>query len=273
MRSWALSLVTSVGLLPNASPANAQQQPATPPQVWHLDFPNSYCALSTGDVRTAGVEIAMTPGDPAAELYFIGSPKMLPYASLISKQTVTLLPGGETFSPPALNVSEGSAKMALRFLRLDPGFPAALARSTEIELKGMKQPVPITGSGKAVAALRQCIDDKLVEWGVDTKAYEALRMPATDIEGHPWASGNDYPPEAANGHAQGDVIARVDVDVTGKVTGCAVVVSSGFKPLDEQTCRIALSQKGRFNPAIGADGRPTASQRVLRAMWRIPLGH
>jgi TonB family protein len=249
------------------SPADGQSSPATsPPQVWQVDWEHNFCTISTGDLARAGVALWMMPGDPRPDVFFIGSAKIVPAADIIDELRVTLLPGGESFSAVAMDMSPGSGRRALRLSKLNEAFPAAFAHSSQIRLEGMKEPIAITGSAKAMAALRQCIDEKLPQWGVDAKAYDALRMPATAE--HSWITRYDYPRDALAAGAEGDVVARIDVASTGNVTNCTVVVSSGTKALDAATCSSALS-KGRFNPAIGADGRPVASQRVVRVTWGI----
>lgn len=67
---------------------------------------------------------------------------------------------------------------------------------------------------------------------------------------------------------EGDTIARLDVDATGRVTGCAVLVSSGSAALDNATCKISL-ERGRLRPAIGADGKPIAAFRIMPVRWRL----
>jgi protein TonB len=60
----------------------------------------------------------------------------------------------------------------------------------------------------------------------------------------------------------------MDVDARGKVTGCAVVVSSGSTSLDNVTCQAAI-QRGRYHPAIGGDGRPMAASRIENVTWQL----
>jgi TonB family protein len=264
---FALGMISAV-LPAMAFAQTAAQRPASPPpQVWQLDWKNNYCAVSTGDTATAGLAVWMTPGDPNPDLFFVGSPMAVPEVMLSFNDKVTLLPSRESFSGWAMNMGADSHGRVLRLLHLEEAFPAVFANSSEVRLEGMKQAIPTVGSGKAIAALRKCIDDKLTAWGVDAKAYEALRMPATGPAGR-WISRNDYPKDASAALEQGDVIARMDVDATGKVTNCTVVVSSGSKSLDSVTCASAL-RRAKFNPAIGADGKPTASQRIVRVAWRI----
>jgi protein TonB len=210
----------------------------------------------------------MTPGDPQPDLYVIGVANNLPSISSGDKVTVTLLPGGETFQATAMNLSGASGVRALRLLQLKEPFPTAFAKSSGILVAGMKEPMVIKGSEKAVAALRQCVDDQLPNWGVDPKAYEALRTPPTYPADHLWFTYQDYPEEAQARGQSGDVIARLDVDASGRVKKCAVVVSSGSSSLDDATCSISLS-RGKFSPAIGSDGQPVAAQRVIRVVFRM----
>ena len=270
MKRWVAGMVgallpaSAIAQAPPAAPAPA----ATPPQVWQLDWNDNYCAVSTGDPATAGLAVWMTPGDPSPDLIFIGSPKILPPLDDFTKTLVILAPSRGSFSATVSDVADNAQGRVLRLLRLKESFPADFAASSEVRLEGMKKGIVTVGSDKAMAALRQCVDDKLKEWGVDAKAYDALRMPATDPTGRLWNMLSDYPEDALAAHKQGDVIARMDVDGRGRVTNCAVVVSSGTKSLDNATCATAL-KKGKFTPAIGADGKPTASQRVARMRWRI----
>jgi len=267
MKRWVAGMVGA--LLPASAIAQAPPAPAaTQPQVWQLDWQKDYCTISTGDAATAGVALWMTPGDPKPDLYFIGSHKIVPGADSGDTLSVTVLPSGQSFSAVTMNMSRGSSSRVLRLLRLKESFPAAFGSSSAIRLAHMKEPIAIIGADKAIAALHQCMDDKLSQWGVDAKAYESLRMPATDPTEHLWFNEGDYPSQAKAAGEEGDVIARMDLDASGRVKSCAVVVGSGSSSLDQATCDTALA-RGRFNPAIGADGRPAASARVVRVVWRL----
>lgn len=115
---------------------------------------------------------------------------------------------------------------------------------------------------------RDCIDQRLPARGVDPKAYDALQVPPTDIEHDAFLSSDDYPPALLEAGWIGDSIIRVNVDATGKVTDCAVLVSSGQKSADDVSCLRSM-QRGRYNPAIGADGKPTAAPRVRDVIFRV----
>lgn len=211
----------------------------------------------------------MTPGDPRPQLYLVGSRKAVPPATR-DKVTVSLVPGGERFSVNVLDKSTDSHSRILQFIQLGESFPEAFARAWEIRVDGLSKGVSTSfrGSAQALKALRQCIDTKLPDWGVDPKAYDTLRMAPTVIKDSMWFTADDYPYEALAAGQVGDVIARMDVDVTGKVTKCAVVVTSKSRSLDDATCSTAL-RRGAFNPAIGGDGRPVAATRIVRVIWRM----
>ena len=267
MRNTLFRTVSALAIL-TASPSAAQVAPPPAPQVWEADWVSSHCTISTGDQQQAALALWMLPGDPDPEVYFVGSPGVLPSGS--SALTLTLLPGGRTFEPRIESGLSNAGRRVLKLTRLRDEFPAAFAASSEIRLAGGGKPVtlPITAADKAMVAVRQCVDSKLPEWGVDAKAFDALRKPPTDIEGASWISYTDYPADAADNNQMGTVIARMSMDATGRVTACNVVVSSGTRSLDDATCRAAL-KRGQFHPAIGADGAPTAAQRIVSTIFRL----
>jgi TonB family protein len=272
LRAWAIgSAVFSAGFQ-----VGAQPQPASPPpQVWKLDWVRNQCAISTGDVATAGLIFLMTPGDPDPEVDIVGSPKIVPAAHHIADPNrstfiVTLGPGGQTYQPLAYEVYEDGKPRVVELHRLYRPFAIAFAGSDELRVQALDKSVaiPIVGASKAMAAVKQCTDERLANWGVDVKAYNALRVPAADLKDRNWISYSDYPADAIQREFSGQVIARLDVDSTGKVTGCTVVVPSGMPSVDSITCKRALD-RGRLEPAIGADGRPTASQRIENIEFKL----
>jgi TonB family protein len=246
------------------TPAPAQPAPA----VWDLEFQDSRCTITTGDKRTIGLAVWMTPGQPEGELYLIGSPKMLP-RNIGKKLTVVLEPRGGTFRADVYHRSDRDPTI-LSLTPLPDTFPAAFAKAQEVRLIGGATPlsIPVPAADKAMAALQGCIDDALREWGIDPKAFAELRKPPTIMDDNLILAGDDYPRDAFDNNVTGTVVMRLHVDATGRVQDCAVVVSSGSKLLDNPTC-ILMLKKGRFDPAIGADGKPTAAPRVFRAEWTI----
>lgn len=82
-------------------------------------------------------------------------------------------------------------------------------------------------------------------------------------------SGKDYPAAAVSAREEGRVGFRLQVDRTGRVSGCSIALSSGSSILDSATCRL-LALRARFDPARDFEGRPTAGEARGTFVWRIP---
>lgn len=250
-----------------AVPAISQPPGKAEPIIWNLGWQRSECTVTTGDPAALGISLRMTPGTPEASLYIVGSQDLLP--SNVSGVTVVVEPSGATFQSPADDMVVSNSRV-LRLNDLGYRFPSAFRDASALRLVAHSKSItiPTVGADQAMAALDNCIAAKLVEWGVDANAWSALRQPPTNLENYAWITPDDYPVNALRQNSTGQVVARLQVDATGKVTDCAIVVSSGRKSLDNITCERAM-EKGRFNPAIAADGRPTAASRIVNINFTL----
>ncbi len=86
---------------------------------------------------------------------------------------------------------------------------------------------------------------------------------------HTLVTNDDYPEEAIRNDEQGIVAFRLDIGSNGLPTGCSVTESSGSSMLDATTCRI-LMERARFQPARGANGKPTTDSFTSRVRWVLP---
>ena len=251
-----------------AVPAGAEVPPTPPKTVWNLEWIEDQCAIATGSPETVSVAVRVTPGDPQPALQLVGSRQILP--AKLPKATIILQPSGQTFEAKPYVKQSSSASRQILVPKLPADFLTAFAKAEEVRLVTPNSTVPVTvrGAAKAAAALRQCLEVKLAEWGLDPKAYLALRRPPLQVDGQVLIAGEEYPAIAIANNEQGRVVARLDVDPNGRVTKCAVVVSSSSKYLDQATCTIA-ALRWRFHPAIAADGSTTAAQRIMSVEYRI----
>lgn len=138
---------------------------------------------------------------------------------------------------------------------------ASLGKDQSVDLN-------VAGAAKAVAALRQCIDRQLMDWGADPKIQESLKsMPVGETLRlfHP----NDYPESSLRKGSSGQVIVAYTIGPSGRIDECKVVGPSGDPALDLRTCEV-MKERGKFEPAIGADGKPTRVTMVLPVTWVIP---
>lgn len=220
----------------------------------------------SGSALDIGISFRMTPGQPEPEVLVFGSLKRLP--DYRGKVTVEFAPGGDKFEAETYPISTSKARV-LQFARFTHEFASAFAQSWDLFITDGRNrtKVPTSGAHKAFAALQNCITQTLPKWGVDSKAFAALKKPPTELQDKFWISGADYPADALRADWQGYVVVRLNVDATGDVTDCAVVVSSGWKSVDKLTCGKAVAW-AKFHPAIGRDGQPAAAVRISKVVFR-----
>lgn len=268
MSGFAYRAALGLAAIGLAFPASAQQ-PSAPKTVWALTLVDEQCAISTGFAQTVGFAVQVTPGDPEPGLHLIASKQIFP-GKLPARATIVLEPSGQTYqTKPYMKLSSSPSREIL-VPKLPAEFLSAFEKAEEVRLVTSNATVrfPVKGASKAAAALRQCIEVKLSDWGMDPKAYFALRRPPMQVTGQVLIASEEYPPNALANNEQGRVVARLDVDTNGKVTRCVVVVSSSSRNLDRATCTIA-ALRWRFYPAVAADGSITAAQRIMNINFRI----
>jgi TonB family protein len=81
-------------------------------------------------------------------------------------------------------------------------------------------------------------------------------------------SNNDYPGLALESEQGGTVKFALLIGENGRVADCTVVETSGVAVLDAQACAV-LKSRAEFEPAIGADGKPTRDAVTTRVVFRI----
>ena len=104
---------------------------------------------------------------------------------------------------------------------------------------------------------------------VPPPAAEVARPPQPHGTAASLFSVDDYPAAARGTGAHGKVVARLTIDTTGRVVGCDVVHSSGFKVLDVATCDI-LRRRARYGPGIDPRGQPVVSTVDESITWVAP---
>lgn len=81
----------------------------------------------------------------------------------------------------------------------------------------------------------------------------------------------DYPAEALRNELEGRVTMRIRIGADGTAESCEVTGSSDAPSLDEAACRGML-EYARYNPALDADGNPTASTTTQSIRYVLPEG-
>jgi protein TonB len=84
-----------------------------------------------------------------------------------------------------------------------------------------------------------------------------------------YVSDADYPSTAARNEEQGTTRFKLAVGSDGRVKECTVTSSSGSSALDATTCKL-MRQRAKFQPATGADGKPTGDTVASAIRWVLP---
>lgn len=251
-----------------ASPVGAQpERPA--PARWGVDWGEQHCTLARLPENGAPAVFALWV-IPGATMVHVFAGTLARDARGPAATRAVLVPGGTPVDLDAAR-TEGS-QPPLPTGAADVAFIGELERATAIALLRGRENVgqiPLPGARGAVAALRQCIDGRLRQWGVDPAALATLRSPPRRATIGVWVNDNDYPAGARARRASGRSIARLTIDAQGRAADCAIVATSGDDDLDRAACR-ALRMRARFHPAIAADGRPTSAPVIQSVSWVLP---
>jgi hypothetical protein len=128
--------------------------------------------------------------------------------------------------------------------------------------------ISLGNMAKPLRALGSCVDDLLTGYGFDPAEQRSLLQPVKPKSSPaPWFRAEDFPPHL-NPKAPGStVIVRVIAAADGQIEDCAVVKAGGDKQFEQLTCDL-VRKRARFEPAIGADRRPTRSMLITTVAWQ-----
>jgi TonB family protein len=120
-----------------------------------------------------------------------------------------------------------------------------------------------------LAELDKCVADLQEFWNIGAAYKSRIATPAAPKRPlHDLFTPNDYPTVAIHNHEDGVVGLTFLVDEHGAVSDCTVDETSGIPVLDTMSCYV-ISDRARFTPALGADGKPIRSAYSQRIVWRI----
>jgi TonB family protein len=96
------------------------------------------------------------------------------------------------------------------------------------------------------------------------KAANLAHQPYPKGDPRSWVTNKDFPTSAKG--ESGTTKYSLQVDITGQVTACDILASSGFADLDQATCSL-MTSRGRFVPATNEFGKPIAGIHVQSIHW------
>lgn len=255
-----------------AAPALSQEKRAT--SEWVADFGDTKCSLSRASGPEAGTvfRLEWSAGAEMPSL-LIGNPAWRQDLVRTEQPATLILSPGETrIKGKAFPLSSPVRRVrGLSLYQLDEGWLQALSSATgmSVEVSGREIiAFSLPQTAAAVKTLRACNDSLLKAMGVDPGLIGLLRTRPKPVGGSVarWVHALDFPRGALPQGGSATTVVRLTIGTNGRVKDCAVAASSGDVLLDRTTCSI-LQRRGRFEPAIGADGVPVDAPVVTSLRW------
>lgn len=263
----SLLAAAALAMLSAPAPAGAQRLQVEAGK-WNVDYGNVRCSLARRLRGPQSPVLILTSylGRDEPELILMKDGAE-PLPSLRDPVEITLNPSERVWSG-VLRSRRVQGGSIVTIQELGEGFldQVAAAATLVVNSNGRRAvELPLPDARAGIAALRTCNDDLLRSWGVtpDTRLTRAPKYESGRI------TNGDYPNESIRNGESGAVVARLTVQVDGRVANCGVAVSSGHQRLDALTCAL-LTERFRFEPALDAEGRPTAALAVQTVRWMLP---
>jgi TonB family protein len=257
-----------------AAPAETGPPPLAPAGKWVVEYDQELCAASrTYGTGPAAVTLAFRPfpTQPTMEVVLIDRHAESGYGET-GDGAIVLAPTGQRAptSWRSFGLPGGQRVLHLDVRRDDV---SQLAASTALAVEAGKRRVTlqVPAIKEALGLLDGCEKDLMRSWGVDPQLFaDGVTRPEPAGAGLlAWFTADAYPPAAMSAHAEGRVVALIQIDAGGKVTNCRAVQSAHVAALDDGTCRILLV-RGRYKPARDAGGQAVASWALQPVIWRMP---
>ena len=267
----ALASVTAAPSIEGGKAASAQQPAALKPVgPWTANFDDSQCVAlrnygqgsdrmtlviklpALGDKFQIGITYAADRSDTYAVDSKIAFDGQLPIP-------VTLL----VFT--ALKSKQRALIANLPSARLDL---LKSASSISFEPGNPRQELLLTGVPQVLQIMDECIQDLRRDWNVNGSA--GGKPPKADW--NPILQAHFYPGVGDARLFGGAVTVALLLNEVGKVADCTVTESYGAASPGVQACAL-IAERGKFSPAIGADGKAVKGAILKHLDWRPSKPH
>ena len=171
----------------------------------------------------------------------------------------------------ALSYGDSKAKRQVASINLPMETFAANRGASTIEIKGswFNERLAVGGLAGVVAEFDQCLANLRQVWNVGAPYSGRITRPAQSKKplGDLFRSSS-YPQQAMMEGNTGRVGLALLINEAGNVRDCMIEETSGYATLDTMSC-YTITTHARFDPAVGADGKPVKSASFHRINWRI----
>lgn len=265
-----LRIASAVALIPALCPTPALAAPLAPAGQWQVAAGDAQC-------------MALRRYGPAAKPAFL----LFKPAPLGDVMQILVVRQG---SKPRVSQAGGTMRVdggpATKISILDYGSPqgkdrvssinvplsnfAAVRTASTLSLNAsgsLDYSFALSEMASVMQRLDACTQNLRKAWHIGEASSDILQEAQSKASLPSYFGSNDYPAGALASDATGLVEMVSLIDEAGKVASCMVIATSGYAILDAQSCAV-MTDRASFRPALGLDGKPIRSGRLLRIRWQ-----
>lgn len=238
---------------------------------WRWWSEDGICALRQQlDNQGSVFAVARTPGADLTAITVIDQSAEASSWKPLRAVSVRLGTGGETIANGFLGPGKTPHSRTVSLSIVEGAFPDQLSRASSLVLSHAKVGtvrIEIRSAAAAIAALRECEDRNMSDWGIDPIAWHALPVKPVPITSQSdWISTSDYPYRSAIYKNDAIVVARLDIAANGTVQGCSVVNRQAPDEFKQAVC-AAFKKRARLQPARNARGEGISAPFVVQVRF------
>ena len=244
-------------------PTTVFAKPLEPTGKWVVDYRTDQCLASReyGNPEKP-ILFGIRPA-PNGETYLLILAERHPGPELGQEEGVTVDFGKGTMKSWLLEFGAKSAKSDIYQIRIPAAEmdQAKVASSVKLGFPGRPDvELELQSMPALMKTLEDCTADLKRYWNLGGEKDGRISTPSKGDIRHLF-SADDYPADAVRRNQSGNTQFILLVDQAGKIAGCDVVVASGIPVLDTMGCQV-IRERGKFTPALDADGKPVRSTLV-----------
>ncbi len=268
-----LKAFTSLALLALPASALASATPRAPARGWNVDFSAAQC-VATRDYGTSREPVQLILKAPAfGDVVQVAIARKSNLTGPNQTEANVSVDGGSPFRVSMLAFTPRGTGYRIYSMNF-PSSQFALVRQAH-ELSVRSDGVDERFALSDMAPLWKIVEDCVADLRRVFNVTDFANAESSPLKARARAnlaslfSDDDYPAVAQERSQGGKVKFALLVGEDGRVADCTVIGTSGVATLDAQACAL-LRVRARFQPAVGADGRPAKDAVMGVITWRIP---
>jgi hypothetical protein len=230
---------------------------------WQVDLAPAQCRLSRNiaGAQPSAISIQTAPGSDDYQLTLAGPGLRGIVSGEFDPAELIFADASKIAVTTRAARLDGELSTAVQMRGIGPELLDRLAGASTIALRRRNRessPIALTNPAKAVAALRQCNADQLIEWGADPAQFQPRgAMPVALIRRDDWLTKSQLIGLTA-GRSEIHVLLKVGVAADGTVDACDAISADANAKLTKSACTPVKGRK-LFVPARAPDGTAVRS--------------